>query len=319
MALPSEVSSLAAERRLATQSTAARVWVLLRRLWAGVDPGSVLGSWDAAAATSALRLVTAGQLAAASGAQAYVTAAMSAQGVDPDPVGVVAESAFAGVASDGRDLGSLLRVPAQDTVGRMAGGMLREQAMASGLAQLERIVVTQVADAGRVAAGVAMVNDRRTRGYVRQLTPPSCSRCVLLAGKFYAVNKGFQRHPHCDCVNMPAGEVIEPQSPKAIFASMSHAELRKAGWAEADIKAIGDGVDLAQVTNARRGLRSVTIAGRQVQTTTVGTTKRGLAGQRARAAGTRRTVRLTPEQIYLEAGEDRELAIKMLRENGFIL
>lgn len=319
MPLPAEVADLASARRLGTQTTAARVWVLVRRLWSAVDPGAVLASWDGAAAGSALRLVTAGQFAAANGAQRYVADVLGAQGADPDPSGLVNETALAGVASDGRDLDGLLRVPAQDTVGRMSAGMLREQAMAAGLSQLERIVLTQVADAGRVAAGVAMVNDRKVRGFIRHLTPPSCARCVLLAGRWYSANAGFDRHPRCDCLGLPAAEVIEPQSPRAIFESMSHDQLRKAGWGEADIKAINDGADLAQVTNARRGLRSVTVAGRQVQTTTVGTSRRSLAGARARAAGRRRVVRLTPEAIYEQAGSDRELALKLLREHGYIL
>jgi hypothetical protein len=103
---------------------------------------------------------------------------------------------------------------------------------------------------------------------------------------------------------MPSAEVIEPQSPKALFDGMSHDELRRAGWAEADIKAINDGADLYQVTNARRGLRSVEIAGRQVQTTTVG--------------ANRRKPRLTPEAIY-SVTDTRDEALRLLRANGFIL
>jgi hypothetical protein len=292
--------------------------VYARRLWGRVDPGAVLASYDGAVAASLETVVTAGQLAAADGAQQYVAAALDLQGADPDPVGTVDRRAFAGVASDGRDLASLLRIPAQDTVGLLAAGRVAEEALAAGLAQLERIVLTQVADASRVATGVAMANDRRVTGYVRVLTPPSCSRCVILAGQWYRWNKGFQRHPRCDCYHAPSSEVIKPQSPKAIFDSMDAGQLKKAGWSDADVRAIRDGADMFQVTNARRDLRSVTVAGRQVQTTGVGTTRRALAGSRLRAAGKRKAVRLTPESIYDIAGHDRDEALRLLRLHGYI-
>lgn len=121
---------------------------------------------------------------------------------------------------------------------------------------------------------------------------------------------------------MPAAEVIDPQSPKALFDAMSPAELRKAGWSEADIRAIGDGADIYQVTNARRDLRSMSVAGRQVKTTLQGSTRRGLAGKRLGAPKRGRAVRLTPDQIYAEAdrlGWSRDEIIRQLKRHGFIL
>jgi len=87
---------------------------------------------------------------------------------------------------------------------------------------------------------------------------PSCSRCVILAGLWYPSKKGagFDRHPQCDCYAVPAAEVVEPPSPKALFDAMDDVELREAGWSDADVKAIRDGADLYQVTNARRAMYS---------------------------------------------------------------
>lgn len=47
--------------------------------------------------------------------------------------------------------------------------------------------------------------------------------------------------------------------------------------------------------------------------TTVGTTKRGLAGQRLQGAQ-----RLMPESIVAQAGDDRALAVTLLRQHGFL-
>lgn len=306
MAPPAELVALAEGWRIKQQTVAARVVVVGRRLWAGVDAGSVLSSFDGNAARSLLTALTAGQIAAAVGAQDYVTSAVEAQGVDPDPVGTVSTRAFAGVSSSGESLTSLLRVPAQDTVGRLASGVAADAALASGLAQLERILVTQVADASRAAVQVGMVNDRKVRGYIRHLTPPSCARCVILAGRFYRKNAGFKRHFRCDCVNMPCAEVIEPQDPKAMFDAMSPQQLRKAGWSDADVQAINNGADLNQVTNIKKALLSTEVAGRQVQVTRVGTSKR-------------RPIRLTPDSIAEIAGDDQAEQLRLLRVHGFIL
>lgn len=360
MALPADVAALAADRRRAQQSVAARVWALIRPMWARIDPAAVLPSWDGAAARPVLTVMTGGQLAAAAGAQAYVAAVLQAQAAEPDPVGTVAGSALAGVASDGRDLATLLRQPAQDTVGRMAAGMRAEEALRQGLGQLERIVFTQTADAGRVADGVAIANDRTARGYVRMLTPPSCSRCVVLAGKWFATNAGFQRHPRCDCRHVPAAENVAGHwttSPSAYFRRLSAAEQDQV-FTGSGARAIRNGADIRQVVNARKGALGLTPAGngrltdeekralrggrdrgalqttraygRDVYTTTEGVTTRGVAGARlgARESGTKtggsryrraRVPRLMPEQIYLDAGGDRDEAVRLLKRFGYIL
>lgn len=322
MALPPDLVRLGGAHRSRQQRIALAVLRQLARLWAALDPASVRPSWDRAVGPAVLRLTTAAQLEAARGTQDYVTAAMGMWGAESDPFGTVPAGAFAGTASDGRPLGTLLLQPALDVEAFIGQGMAADRALAVGSRHLTRIAATQVQDAARVATGVAIVNDRKTHGWIRMVTPPSCSRCVVLAGKFYRYRQGFQRHPHCDCVHMPAPEVIEPQSPKALFDAMSPAELKRAGWSEADVKAINDGADLYQVTNARRDLRSMTVAGRQVQTTLQGSTRRGLAGKRLGAQKGGRAVRLTPEQIYAEAdrlGWPRDEVLRQLKRFGFIL
>lgn len=305
-----QAEGLARAHRTRQQRIAARAVGETRRLWR-------FGTWPAVSRL-ALSTVRAALLEAARGAQLYVAAAARAWGAEPDPFGTVAEHVFADTASDGRPLGSLLDYPDFEVRALVDQGMEHARARAVGERRLERIVATQVADAARVATGVAVANDRAIKGYVRHLTLPSCSRCILLAGQWYRWSSGFKRHPQCDCVHIPAAVSAEPISPREVYDSLSDAERAKAGWSGHDQRAIDDGADLAQVTNARRALKSVQIAGRTTQTTTVGRTRRGLAGKRLGKGA----VRLTPESIYLEAGREhwtREQTLQQLKRHGYIL
>lgn len=320
--LPPEVLRLARLHRARQQHLAAGAVQQVRRRWGLLNPANLAASWQAIAA-AVTAVVTAYQAEAARGADSYVAAAVTLTGATPNPAGQVVTAALAGVASDGRDLAGLLGFPEFEVEAFVDQGMPAEQALLVGGRHMDRIVQTQVQDAARVATGVAQVNDRRVRGFVRVLTPPSCSRCVVLAGQWYAYNRGFARHPQCDCVHMPAAEVIEPESPLAVFNSMTDAELKKAGWNTSDVRAIReDGADIYQVTNAHRELKSVSIAGQPLKATDFGTTRRGLAGKRLGARRGRQVVRLTPESIYSEAqrlGWSRDETIRVLKLHGYIL
>lgn len=315
--LPPEAVRLAQAHRARQQKIAGRAVQASRRLWRFRSTSG----WSSVAGRL-LTLVSSALVEAARGSQDYVAAVLQAQGADPDPFGEVPAGAFGKSASDGRDLASLLAYPDFEASSFVDGGMLQDQASAVAQRHLERIVATQVADAARVSTGVAVVNDRAAKGYVRLLTLPSCNRCIILAGQFYRFNDGFERHPQCDCVHQPAAEVVEPPSPREVYDSLSDEDRRKAGWSGHDQRAIDDGAALNQVTNAKRALKSVSIAGRQVKATGVGTTKRSLAGQRLRAAGAKRVVRFTPEQIYLDAdreGLSREETVAVLKRHGYIV
>lgn len=300
--------ALAVDHRRRQQLLAAQVVRALQRLWR-------FGDW-ALVATRALDIMRAALVEAARAAQRYVTAAVRAWGARPNPFGQVAERAFAATASDGRPLDTLLSYPDFEARALEDQGMTHEQTRAVGERHLERIVATQVADAARVSTGVALANDRAAEGYIRLLTLPSCNRCIILAGQFYRWNKGFERHPQCDCVHQIATEVVDPPSPRAVYDNLTDEERRKAGWSGHDQRALDDGADLNQVTNYKRALKTVTIAGRPTKTTTVGTSRRGLAGKR----GAR--VRLTPESVYLEAdrlGWTRDATLAELKRHGYIL
>jgi hypothetical protein len=276
-----------------------------RRLWRYVDAGNPQASWNTAAgrALAAMRAV---QAEAARGAGEYVTAALHHQHAVADPVGQLVDASFAGIAADGRGLAGLLGYPAFEAAAFIDQGMPGPQALAIAGRHLDRIVVTETADAARTATGVAVASDRKAGGYIRMLTPPSCDRCIVLAGRFYRWNDGFQRHPQCDCVHVPAAEDAAGDTrtePRAYFDSLTEPEQNQA-FGIAGAQAIRDGGDIPRIVNARRGI--YTAGGRKF--TTEATTKRG----------TGRRVRLMPEQIYIEAGGDRDEAIRLLKLHGYI-
>lgn len=176
------------------QAAAVRAAARVRELWQRIDRRDISGSWGQLAPLLVAAVSDAQQEAAAL-ADPYVSAVVAAEGADPTPAGQVRPEAFAGVASDGRPLVSLLYQPVIDWKVRMLAGQSMEDAFRGSLASALRITATQVADAGRGATGAAMAGRRTIQGYVRVVQPPACARCIILAGKEYGWNSGFQRHP----------------------------------------------------------------------------------------------------------------------------
>lgn len=169
---------------------------LASRLWRTVDPLAIAESWAALVPALFTALVGA-QRSAVEPADAYLDEVLAEQGLTTAAVGAVNVEALTGVASDGRELGALLNQPSLTTLVALSGGATLGQALASGEAAARMIVGTQVADAGRVADQVAMTARPDATGYRRMLVGGSCSRCVILAGRWYAYNAGFDRHPRC--------------------------------------------------------------------------------------------------------------------------
>jgi hypothetical protein len=297
--------------RSATDRTAAA--------WAGLDSADLSGSWAASVGPAMVRTLAAAQRLTTAGASQYVSAAVDAQNGDPAADGTINASAFSGTAADGRSLAGLLYTPVLKTKTAIAAGLSVPEALASGAAELSMLVGTEVADAGREAAGAAMTATRSVHGYVRMVSGSACSRCIILAGKHYRWNANFQRHPHCGCTAIPTVENLPGHlttDPHAFFDHLSPAQ-QDARFGKADAQAIRDGADINQVVNARRGLYRTQVFGKDVQATTEGMTRRGLAGQRL--AGSTKGLRLTVGQIYADAAGDRDLTISLLRRYGYLV
>jgi len=287
-----------------------------------------------------LAVVTMYQRAAAMDAALAVGQMLDEQGIDAPLEGRVNTDSLGGVASDGRPLGSLLEQAPND--------------QAFGL-----MVATQFQDAARMASGLAIAARPRVNGYIRMLNPPSCPRCVILAGKWFGWNAGFQRHPLCDCRHVPASEDTAGDlrtDPAAYFRSLDAVSQDRV-FTKAGAQAIRDGADMNQVVNARRGANGISVAGgrltiaeqrilrggrdrgrlervdvygHQVFVTREGVTRRGVAGKKLDSINgserlgksryaSARAPRLMPESIYELAGNDRDEAIRLLKRFGYIL
>lgn len=187
---------VAAAAYASQQALAAKAETQARQVWDELDPDALTASWLAAGAADRLLVaVSVAQILAAAGAERYVSAAVAAQGVTEPAEATLRPASFAGVASDGRNLDTLLFQPVLGALGHIGQGLAPTEAHRVGRSALSTIVRTQVADAGRSATGVAMHARLGVTEWVRMLTPPSCSRCAILAGRRYRVSAGFQRHP----------------------------------------------------------------------------------------------------------------------------
>lgn len=275
--------------------------------WGEVAPAAISETWEALLPTVTVAVTSAQISAAESSLVSYRDMAVKTGQyrlprafVDPDSV--------AGVSSDGGDLEAALYVPAIRVKQAISAGAAPAPAMKAVQSEFRMLVGSLVADSGRKAA-TALNATRFTGGYVRMLNPPSCSRCAILAGRWFRWNDGFQRHPQCDCVHIPAksGDWARDEGfvsdPYEYFESLSEADQARL-FGKSNARAIRDGADIFQVENAKRGMA---IDG---QTTVASTSRRGI--YRGRGA------RLTPDAIYRTAGT-RTNALKMLEEYGYVL
>lgn len=347
------------------QALSRRLARVLADMWGLVDPDDLDGSWLAIIDRVA-QAVALAQYQAALASVEYVAAQTAAQDAASGPDGVVDPRAFAGVAADGRPLASLLTVGVVTTKARIGAGMSLPDAMRSGLASLLLAGTNEQQQAGRNADQVGITGQPAFEGYVRTLTPPSCPRCMILAGKVFHWNAGFARHPHCDCVHRPIRELSRVGdaaiNPRKAFDAMSAAEQDRY-FGKANAQAIRDGADMSQVVNiyAKRtrrteiigadgkptryapnsGLFEYDVMGRRLQYTKEGANvSRGRYGKamgeatgqtdqfQRRQRGLDPTVdrfelsdvkRLTPRSIYDLAGDDRALALDLLRRYGYVL
>lgn len=352
------VEDLAVDRYKIQQALADRAAADAAEIWNDIDGDDIRGSWTDGQVGD--RLFVATSTAQRVGVEAglnYVGMALEEQGVDLDDEWVINGDALAGVASDGRDLDGLLLSPVVSTMFDLGQGMPVDQALERGGVVLDRIVDTQVTDAGRTADLLGMATQRRAMGYVRMVNPGACSRCVILAGKTFLWNEGFERHPKCQCVHVPYAEQsgitddvrIDPQG---YFDSLTRQQQDRA-FTKAGAEAIRLGADMNQVVNVRRGasglstpgrltaaeqtmmrggrqrgsLQRVDVFGRKLAITTEGVSVRGVAGKRmAQESGVRRgrryrrakEPRLMPEAIMELADGDRDEALRLLERFGYI-
>lgn len=336
----------AGQRRISDLAEAA-----VRRLWRRMRGRRWSTAWRDDVGPQVADIVSQAQVATAARSARFATAALDELGMDAAAPNRIDPDGFAGVTGAGYPVEDRTYSAVLQTVDSYYDALevgLPEQAAATkALADGEDYIVLTaaeiLADAMRAAEAVAFASRPWVDGFIRSPEAGACSRCVVLAGKFYLFNEGFDRHPLCRCNHLPAppdktgrDALMSATAPDRYFDSLTEAE-QDATFGKAAADAIRAGADISQVVNARRGMSKAQVFGRDVLVTSEGTTRRGLAyqplsrgtdtntdvrrsvnGRRQRVRSTR-APRLMPESLAAIAGNDRDEFIRLLRLNGFIL
>lgn len=308
-----EIPKAAEDHYVRMQRLQALAVASARRAWARVEQARISESWERQVRASVAGVVSVAQVRAAESGASYSAMTLAEQGAYSAPEAWVAPAAFGGYAADGRALETLLDAPAYRAKELIAGGAAAAQALEQARGLLDTIVRSTVSDAGRQATSVDIAA-RANVGYVRMLNPPSCSRCTILAGRYYRWNAGFRRHPGCDCVHV-ASRVGSTQAalsegliddPYEYFESLSESEQDRV-FGKNSARAIRDGSSIFRVVNAKRGAGGMF-------------TSEGTGRQRGKFSSFARDLkgrRLTPDGIYAQ-GLPREETLALLERHGYL-
>lgn len=301
-----------------------------RRLW-----GRMGDDFDASwrrYGPAVLEVITEAQSQVSVAATRYVPDVLAETDIPDRPERDFRPDSLVGVASDGRRLDTLAYGAVTEAKSAVGSGAATEQALDEGARFLELVTRLQVADAARQAVGVMTASRKNLDGTVRVLNPPSCQRCVILAGRWYRWSKGFDRHPKCDCVNLPSKSQRWAEAEGFITDPM---DAYRAGQIKdltaAQTKALSEGADISQVVNAYRGIsttstetaKSIRLRLKLQNPAPVSPVPSGqpdllaFMGDRGRPSSEPLIIP-TPEGIYREAGGDRDAAIHLLREWGYL-
>lgn len=160
-------------------------------------------------------------------------------------------------------------------------------------AEFQRLIESMTQETARAVQQATIAVQADPIGWVRHLTPPSCSRCAILAGRIYRWSDGFLRHPGCDCTMTP---VADDDRAVTYDPEQLAREGKVTGLSKADLRALDEGADFGRIVNVRSRSAGLTVSGRVLE----------------------RAGRLTPEGIFREAAGDRAKALDLLSRHGYI-
>ncbi|MCS4593569.1 hypothetical protein KTJ89_11310 [Brevibacterium sediminis] len=281
--------------------------------WKKVNPGSIVSSWQILS-TSIIAALMVAQTRTIESADASLDLAFNEQNIDPLDARIRKEAIVGTMPATGATLDAALAGVAYHALDHIGRGYSTNEAMQTGLVELSKLVQYGVADAGRASSQIRIGSTRQKVGYVRMASLGCCARCSVLAGRYYAWNTGFLRHPHCRCVHIPAQESMADTfatDPYEAFDALTAAEQDRI-YTKAGAEAIRNGADMNQVVNSRRGM---TTSGRF---TAEGVGKRGYY-KITSEAGRRGYSRLSVDEILRRSGSDKERFVSLLTEYGYFV
>lgn len=257
-----------------------------------------------------LDAVQLGRAAVVTTSVGYTAEVLAETGQTAPAFGELNPQAFLSQAPNGQPMAEVLAGAVVQAKVAVKAGATSTEALDRAGSWLTGVLLTTMADTGRAVVGADIAQRPTLTGYTRMLNAPSCSRCVILAGKWFRWNEGFLRHPRCDCRHVPASEDVAGDlrtDPYAYFNSLSEEQQNKmfrphgVSKEQADkigrsnARAIRDGGDIYRIENVRLN---------------------GLATARGKARyGS--PDRMTVDDIYRTAGT-RTNALKMLEREGYV-
>lgn len=280
--LPEASSSQYRDQQAISGTTAAAVSKLWSQMgddfdesWAGLRPQMV-------------NVVETGRRAAVAVAAPYTSRVLAETGQAAEPIGRLNLDTFLESAPDGRSIPTLYDQAVVKSKLAVRSGLSTETALFAASQWLSMTTLTTLADTRRMVYGADIIQRPTLTGYTRMLNGPSCKDCIVLAGKWFRWNEGFERHPNCDCIHIATAENVEGDArtdPYEMFKSMTPKEQEKT-FGRSESRALREGADIYKVVNqSNRRLKTANSA---------------------------------IDKIYRNAGT-RTNAVKMLREQGFIL
>lgn len=257
-----------------------------------------------------LDAVQLGRAAAVTTSLGYTADVLAETGQVAPAFGELNPQAFLSQAPNGQPMADVLAGAVVQAKVAVKAGATSTEALDRAGKWLTGVLLTTMADTGRAVVGADIAQRPTLTGYTRMLNPPSCSRCVILAGKWFRWNEGFLRHPRCDCRHIPASEdragdlrtdpydyfnSLSEEKQDKLFRPHGVSKERADEVGRSNARAIRDGADIYRIENVRMN---------------------GLSTARGKARyGS--PDRMTVDDIYRTAGT-RTNALKMLEREGYI-
>lgn len=249
--------------------TAAAVANAWRRVGDDFDAG-----W-ANVRTQAVATVQLGRAATIHRASPYVSDVLRGTGQAAAPVGVLNPARFLEYAPNGMPINATLDAAPLKAKRAVAMGATAFQARELVGRWLTGTSLTMLADTRRDVYQADIIQRPTVTGYVRLVHAGACSRCIILAGKWFRWNDGFERHPNCYCTHIPAAEQVSGDfrtDPYKYFRSLDE-KTQDRVFGKYQAQGIRDGGDIYRVVNSKTAGMS----------TVGGATSRGVPNRRTLA------------------------------------
>lgn len=289
-----------------------------RHAWSRVDKNNIRGSWARVKQPLVNVLSDIQEQAVDAGLDANVDA-MAEIGQYSAPEALVDSRAFSKFSSGGVLLDEWVDRPAIRALEFIKEGVGADEALERVGSLFSSSVATNLADVIRQAQQ-ADIATRKHMGFIRCCNADACKWCIVLSGKIYRYNTGFERHMNCHCYHLPVnlddvGSVMDiAPSPIELFNRMSESEQNKT-FGITGAKSIRAGADIGQIVNSRLDSAHITKSSRSYFALQL--KDKGFTLPSAKDKSRKPFRRLTVDECW--ASGSRREAIQRLKDNGYIL